>query len=413
MSTLEDVLTRTPIAYISRDIERAIGLSADAPGYFIITNTSSFAKEIAREYKDRVLLVGSNTPLDTEGLLRHETTRLFLQKHTINHILVFKNTLHIGQAAASLGLNLLNPRATISKEIEEKISQIAWLGDLASYLPPHTIRLCKDLTWSGQEKIVQFNHAHTGDGTFRLTAEADIDILRQKFPNREVRVMDIVHGPTFTNNNVVAKDIVIFGNPSYQITGLSPFTDRPFATVGNDWGIPTRLLPDEAMTAWKNMVSAIGNRLREYGWLGLFGIDVMYDTEKKKLFLIEINARQPASTTFESQLQKLNRSSPNTVAIFEAHLAALLDLTLHDSVLIHIDTGAQIVYRMRERSDFNLELLEQVQKKLQNAGFTVLVYDNKKQGQELLRIQSTASLMRDHGVLNEQGLLIRDIVTQL
>jgi hypothetical protein len=39
------------------------------------------------------------------------------------------------------------------------------------------------------------------------------------------------------------------------------------------------------------------------GWRGLFGIDVIKDLERNAIHLIEINARQPASTSFEAKLQ--------------------------------------------------------------------------------------------------------------
>lgn len=411
MRELLTQLEKTPIAYIARDIERALGFPLGTPGYFIVSNASSFAKETTGE-SSQTLLVEHDLPLDTEELLRHESTLAFLKRHDIRRIVVFKNTAHIERAAMALGFELLNPPAGMSKIVEEKISQIHWLGELAAYLPPHRIAMCKELAWEGRDFIVQFNHAHTGDGTMRITAKADIEKLQKKFPDRDVRIMDVVNGPTFTNNNIVARDTVLFGNVNYQITGLEPFTDRPFATVGNDWGLAERLLPDAAKAAYAEMVSAIGNRLRKNGWRGLFGIDAMYDEEKKKLYLIEINARQPASATFEAQLQRSSQPSAlsSQLTAFEAHLATLLDLPLGDKTLVPIHDGAQIVRRIKKNESGTTRTGEQVNQ-LKSHGFAVMSYENTQPGEDLLRIQSETTLLSAHNTLNERGELIRRAVS--
>ena len=86
--------------------------------------------------------------------------------------------------------------------------------------------------------------------------------------------------------------------------------------------------------------------MSESGWKGLFGIDVIYDEERDQFKLIEINARQPASTTYESQLQSKFRGHGLTGStIFEAHLAALTDSPLTEKQ-IEINDGAQIVQRV-------------------------------------------------------------------
>ena len=70
---------------------------------------------------------------------------------------------------------------------------------------------------------------------------------------------------------------------------------------------------------------------------------MILEEESGRLFLIEINARQPQSATFESQLQQ--RQAPSAITIFEAHLAALLGLELSQMSLIEIQSGAQIIDR--------------------------------------------------------------------
>lgn len=362
------------VVYVTRDIERALGIPretparhqpalqalAGGPGYFIITNEAPFVKEGER--------------LDTHELLALPATAEFIQKLRKPKILVFKNTPQIERICEAKNWRLLNPSAALGNLVEEKISQVEWLGELARFLPPHQILLCKDIQFTGEPFVLQFNRAHTGLGTIHIKTEGDLERVKKQFPDRPARVTTFISGPVFTNNTVVAKDAILFGNISYQITGLSPFTNNPFATIGNDWGFAKRALSREQTERFHEIARAVGEKLRKDGWKGLFGIDVIVDERNGQLFLLEINARQPASTTYESQLQHEARSMKHEARLttFEAHLAALLGEPLVNYSLIPIDDGAQIFLRNAD-------------------------------GDIVQRFQSRESLIAADGQLNERG----------
>lgn len=360
------------IVYVTREKERALGLAEGTPGYFIITNILPFVKE--------------GTQLDTHELLSLPETVDFFAKLDNPKILVFKNTPRIERICADRGWQLLNPSAELSARVEEKISQIAWLGELERFMPPpgyagrHRVTVVKDISWDGTPFILQFNHAHTGLGTLHIKTPEDLRRVQEQFPDRPVRVTEFISGPVFTNNNVVASDATLVGNINYQITGLAPFTDNPFSTIGNDWEFAKRHLTSDQKTAYREIATLIGEKLREDGWKGLFGIDVIVDEQSGKVYLIEINARQPASTTYESQLQRASgQNLESRMTTFEAHIAALLGQSLAGRSLISIDDGAQIFFR------------------------------NSKQD-IVRRIQVSESLMAAHGVLNERGRQIAEMV---
>lgn len=354
------------IVYITRDIERALGLPRETPGYFIITNESPFAKR--------------GESLDTHELLALKETAAFLEKLREPKILVFKNTPQIERIAGERGWRLLNPSAELSARVEEKISQIMWLGELERFMPPHRVAVVKDISWDGTPFILQFNHAHTGLGTLHIKTPADLRRVQEQFPDRPARVMQFISGPVFTNNNVVARDAILVGNINYQITGIAPFTDNPFATIGNDWGFMKRYLSEIHVEEYQKIATLIGKKLRADGWKGLFGIDVIVDSTSGALYLLEINARQPASTTYESQLQEKSlQSSKFGMTTFGAHISALLGHDLSSASLIPIDDGAQIFIR------------------------------NKKQ-EIIQRFQTQELLMAAHGVLNERGREIAEMI---
>lgn len=371
------------IVYICRDIERALGLPIDTPGYFIISNETSFAKSLAAQHEN-VLLISNDTPQNTWDLMKNQEVIDFVKRIEDPHIVVFKNTPQIERICDEHGWELLNPDAALVNEVEEKISQIEWLGPLAEeFLPAHSVSPLADVSWNDESFILQFNRAHTGSGTMLITSEAELQALQDQFPKRPVRTLAYIKGPAFTSNNIVTSSQVLCGNVNYQITGLAPFTDQPFATVGNDWALPHALLSDEQCAQYKHMVAAIGNRLRESGWKGLFGVDIMVDEETGRLYLIEINARQPASTTFESQLQADAREGTQ-VTTFEAHLLALLD-TMDTLELVTVKIGAQMVKRVLHSDE---DIPTSIISAIEEYGCIAISYENTTLGSDLLRIQT-------------------------
>ncbi len=368
-------MLKTPVIYVTKDRERADGMA---------------------ESKMYSIVIGDGTE-DTVGVLSHADLPAG------SNILVFKNTKQIEEVAKEKGLNLLNPSAELAEKIENKITQVGWLAELADLLPPHHITLVKKIS-KETNGIVQWAHSHTGGGTLHIQKEADLKSIQEKFPEREARVTTFIKGPMFTANIVVAKDQILIGNLSYQITGLAPFTDLPFSSVGNDWTVPFSILTEQHVEEFNTIANKVGKKIQSEGWKGLFGIDVVYDEERDKLFLIEINARQPASTAYESQLQEKARAlGVPGITTFEAHLLALTDSPI-TSPLILINDGAQIIQRVTSA----VKKLDTG--KLEQAGYKIIKYKNTKLNADLVRIQSERGIMEAHNKFNKRGKEIEELI---
>ncbi len=424
MSQLFEHMKQNPVFYVTRDIERALGLSVKTKGYFIISNFSEYSKKIAFG-QENILLLEESQKLDTFELLNHPKTQEFISQITMAqpHILVFKNTSVIEKICSEKGYNLLNPSALLSQKVEEKISQIEWLGELAKYLPPHEVQEAKNISFDGTPFILQFNRAHTGLGTMKIENKKQLNEIQQKFPSRPVKKVSFINGPMFTSNNVVNEKNVLVGNISYQITGIKPFTENPFATIGNDFALPHKILNEKQIEEYREIVEQIGKKLRHSGWKGLFGVDIILDEQSGKLYLIEINARQPASTTFESQLQENTKTparNPDSsgggqkhestlMTTFEEHLCALLGIDTSQDALIEITNGAQIIQRVNSNIQLSKQL-EQVEQLEQLEQINIIPYENTDPGSDFLRIQVPTGIMKQHGELNETGLQIAQIL---
>ena len=395
------------IFYLTRDIERALG-APRLPDFFIISNATPFAKQIAAGY-DNVFLVNEGRLLDTRELLECTAVRQHISNLTKDpHIVVFKNTSLIEQTCKTQGWELLNPPAAVADMVEQKISQVDWLGDLQKYLPLHSIAVSEEVSWDSEPFILQFNRAHTGSGTVYIETETQLRQVQQQFPHRPVRVTKYISGPMLTNNNIVTSDHVIVGTINYQITGLAPFTDNRFATIGNDWGVVSQLLTDAQRAAYVEIATAVGEKLRHDGWRGAFGIDVALETASGKLYLIEVNARQPASLTYESYLQQFSPGcflqNVKQLNAFELHITALLEQDIQQKYSIGVQDGAQIILRQPMNGQtWELETLEKIASRLRKLGLKLVLYTNTKPGSDALRIQSLQSIMESHNSFNDVG----------
>lgn len=390
--------------YVTRDIERALGMEP-AGDYFVISNDSRYGREIRKKYPDNVCLVKDfRGALDTHDLLLSPEVQETISGHKAG-ILVFQNTARIERLAKEKNWNLLNPPAGLAKKVEEKISQVKWLGNDARFLPPHKMHTVKEVRFDRTKFVLQFNHSHTGQGTFIIDTEAKLKELMEKFPDRECRVSDFIDGPVFTVNIVVAGKDILIGNPSYQITGLSSFTDLPFSTIGNDFALPHAPQYKKAREKTLFIASKVGERMAKSGWKGLFGIDVIHDEKTGKTYLLEINARQPASAVFESKLQRQShlKFGSENMSIFETHITALAGESVRGSPTT-ISSGAQIVKRVTKKV-FKTDIVS-----LRKRGLDVIEYENDIHNQELLRIQSREGIMRGHGKLNDLGSFIASCI---
>ncbi len=407
------------IIYVTREIERALGV-VPSRDYLIISNRTTYGESAQKQYPDFITLIEpiDDKVLGTTELLNHPTTRSIISKAQEElsdsgekiqvSILVFKNTLRVEAATQGNGWNILNPKSSLSEKVENKISQIRWLNELGQkYLPSHVTKIVKSIVWKNDPFIIQWSHGHTGDGTILVKTREQLASIQEKFPERMARLSAFVQGASYTVNSVVTSDKILVGNISYQITGLAPFTENEFSTIGNDWGLASTLLNEQDKQNIQNIAREVGQKLQTDGWRGLFGIDVIKQNSNGRIHLIEVNARQPASTTFESHLQEETRRKGRPgLTSFEAHLRSLLGLPI-DQELIEINDGAQIVQRVTKSIQ---GVFDDVGDTIKKAGYDVIIYQNTEYNSDLIRIQSPVSIMENHGVFNLKG---REILSKI
>jgi len=303
-------------------------------GFGLTTFEDQKGKSIPKNWLvDFVEYKGKNSTLD---ILTDEKIKEIKEKAGARLAYVFKSNFLTEKEAAKLEISLLNPPAGMTEKIEGKINQADFFSELKEFFPEFIIAIPGEKIWeeiknilchprpvseygvnsSGDPEkgswipdqvgndncklIAQFNTSHSGAGTFDLSENLWQE-WQKKFPRRPIRISKFVAGETLTLNLVVLPTAIILGVPSQQLTGLADLTEHKFTTVGNAW----ITFDGETKNQIETIAKSVGAILQRNNFFGPAGLDLIREEKTGKIYLIEINARQPASFNLERWLAKL------------------------------------------------------------------------------------------------------------
>jgi len=151
-------------------------------------------------------------------------------------------------------------------------------------------------------------------------------------------------------------------------------------------------------------------------WNGLFGLDLIKGDGK--WLVVEINARQPASTGLETILQQ---QQGHGITILGAHFASLLKINFQQEMIKSfqkINFGSQLIVRKKNGSNnakFKKLLYNNDWKRVCEWRFLgsdpIKIWGGKKINEEIFRVQNFKSgLVNKNGQLNN---LAKKIINQI
>lgn len=358
--------------YICNDPERALGLETYLPNFHIICidykEIVDFIEEkginifcLEKELKQKNPIFRNSNRLLQQNLVQQYILQHTKEEQTSNNVIFFKIARDIEFTCKRLGYNILNTTSQLNKQFENKLSQYELLESAGVNFPKTTFVKLEDTSYdrltkyfkaenllssdlistsdttsnrfgksssksggkssnkaysetyksggkSGEKFVIQYNRGHTGTGTVYIENQNQFQAEQQKFPKRKARISRFIDGETYTLNACVTKYGILFGGLSYQITGISEFTSQVGGTVGNDWSYPQKL-SSKTVEEIASITQNAGKVMQEAGYKGLFGVDLVVDKQGIP-YLIEINARQPASTSIHTKLLLKDRLMP-------------------------------------------------------------------------------------------------------
>lgn len=309
--------TNSPtIFYICNDVERGLGLELILPNYHIVCIDDNPIIDHILEKGGKVFSLERElnvlNPIfrNSNKLLQHELVQKYIRENTPEgktpNVMFFKIAPNLERTCKDLGYKVLNTTAELNRKFELKLSQYEQLIDLGVNFPITIIAELGSVTYDelvetlGPNFVIQYDRGHTGSSTVFVNNSLEFENEQNKFPKRIARISKRIEGDAWTINACVTRLGILYGGLSYQITGVEECTSQEGGTVGNNWVISNQL-SSNAIRQIEDITAKVGGKMRTEGFQGLFGLDFVINKEDE-VFLIEVNARQPASTGMHTKL---------------------------------------------------------------------------------------------------------------
>lgn len=331
LSKINAKLANAALFYLSNDPERALGLEHLLPNYHVVhIDASQYGEQLMAAGVAQFCLDDETTESTFRSSLKlinapEFQTYYSQHKKDKNYIQTFKISPAFEKAVTKMGATLANTAAELNRKFENKISQYHELSRAGIRMPETVIGVMSELDFGqlrsqlGEQIVVQFDRGHTGESTFFVDSEAEWSELRAQNTHRTARVSRKLEGLPYTINCCVTSQGTYMGGLSFQLTGVTGLTARAGGTVGNDWSYRAEM-GAEQLGQLKQLVTDVGQAMATAGYRGMFGIDLIVSAGQ--VYLIEINARQPASIPMWTKIQL----EMGEVPLAALHLAEFLDI---------------------------------------------------------------------------------------
>ena len=152
----------------------------------------------------------------------------------------------------------------------------------------------------GTKLVAQVAFGSGGSGTYFVSTMQEIEAIFAK--EAEIKISKFIRGPSFNGQAVVIEttagmETMVF-NPSFQIIGLPQLSDWPSYYCGNDYTRTVEYLGADGVSQYLSIMKRMGGLMARGGWKGIFGADLIWSEEERKLYALEINPRMQASTSY-------------------------------------------------------------------------------------------------------------------
>ena len=214
-----------------------------------------------------------------------------------------------------------NP-ASINRQLEDKIKFFEICQQNNIPIVPGLITEFNEQTFNhaqaqfGKNLVVQTHFGWAGNSTHSFdNYESSKAIIPT---NTLAKFSPLLGGYSLLNNCCLTRHGLIQSPPALQYTGLSEFTQNPFATVGRQW---PSLAPAEIQEQIHQITTDFSEKiLKPLNYHGFFGLDFI--VSDNQVYLLECNPRLTASFAFYTQIELNNNLTP----LFYYHLAEFINL---------------------------------------------------------------------------------------
>lgn len=233
------------------------------------------------------------------------------------------------QICREQGYHLILPPAQLRNRLDSKLvtTRLAdeagvpsvpnVLGTAASYRELTVLAAAAGL---GDDLVVQLPHGYAGRTTFFIATERDWNRCAASLSGQELKVMKRISSKALAVEACVTRHGTIVGPLMADLVGYPELTPHRGGWCGND--LFAGALPADARDAAIAYVCKLGDRLRREGYQGMFGVDVLVDTDSGAVYLGELNPRVCGIAPMTNATAR-----PDTdVPLFLLHLLEFMDV---------------------------------------------------------------------------------------
>lgn len=363
---VNEKIKEKPIIFFSREVERALGLEHLLENYFIAcVEENSTVNQLIDKYGDRIFCLEKHEKVEnksTNTLFKNDKFLAWIKgkaKDGFYGMTLFPHQVIFSQIK-KLGGELLSPEYLVSSQFENKILATKLFQEYDISTPNQKIVTLNDNLLDEIKAeysypfVIQTEKGHTGNSTFIINNENDLNDLINKAKGNTAKIAEFVDGIPMTINCLVNNKSTFISSLQYQITGIKELTNTQGTTVGNDFSYANEIVKDDlVLIQIVREMNKVARMMKDKGYFGLFGVDFIL--KENEVFVIEINARQTANIPFQTQLELLQTNQPPLLLLSIASNLGI-DISLYHENYQHLYrlNGAQVF--LRAKSD-NIEII--------------------------------------------------------
>ena len=264
--------------------------------------------------------------------------------------------------ARDLGLQVAFPPAELRHRLDSKIETTRLGNDAGVPSVPNVMgkgTTYRDLTRLaagarlGDDLVIQTPYGDSGQTTFFVAGESDWKEHEEKIVGEPIKVMKRIEPRELAIEGVITRHGTLVGPLMAELVGFEELTPYDGGWCGDD--VSPELLTESQRRIARERTIAVGDRLREEGYLGYFELDYLLDAQTGDIWLGELNPR----VTGASSITNVTAVAYGDMPLFLFHLLEFMDVDYEIDVDELNERWAQ-VHNLDEWTQFILKQTEDV-----------------------------------------------------
>ena len=266
------------------------------------------------------------------------------------------------ELAAELGLEVAFPPASLRHRLDSKIETTRLGNEAGVPSVPNTMGTgssYEDLVGLakgaglGDDLVIQTPYGDSGQTTFFVANGDDWREHESKIVGQQIKVMKRIEPRELAIEGVITRHGTLVGPLMAELVGFEELTPYDGGWCGDD--VSPELLTGPQRAAARERTIAMGERLRQEGYLGYFELDFLLDAHTGDIWLGELNPR----VTGASSITNVTAVAYGDMPLFLFHLLEFMDVEYRVDVDELNERWAQ-VHNLDEWTQFILKQTEDV-----------------------------------------------------